>query len=57
MEKSEKPKELTLLDHYALAALSGVCADSDTEWQNHDKMAEWCFDVADAMIEKRKEYM
>lgn len=45
---------MTLRDYFAAAALQGVLASNrDTCWQ-HEKVAEFCYAQADAMLEARK---
>ena len=53
---------LSLLDHFAGLAMQGICADGHTFWDsstiggNPLSIAELSYQVAEAMMEKRKSY-
>ena len=47
---------MTLRDYFAAKALIGIMADpTDTQPYTNDELAHWCYQVADAMLEARKE--
>ena len=46
---------MTLLDHFAASALSGMCADKGTHQYSHKRVAEQAYDYARAMILKKRE--
>lgn len=43
---------MTLRDYFAGQALQGLCADSELS-TTQQRMAKWCFEVADAMLAER----
>ena len=53
---------LSLLDHFAGLAMQGICADGHTFWDSSSmqgtpsNIAAVSYDVAEAMIERRKIY-
>jgi len=52
-------KDLTLLDHYAMAALTGLLAaeaNSEREELSPTGIAGAAFDIASAMLEEREDY-
>lgn len=45
---------MTLRDYFAGQALAGACADpSATESMTYERIAEWCYNQADAMLAAR----
>lgn len=47
---------MTLRDYFAAKALCGISGDEDaTNTMSHNKMAEWAYRQADAMLEARKQ--
>lgn len=42
----------TLRDRFAMAALTGLCADPNSG-HDEEKAATWCYDIADAMLAAR----
>ena len=45
----------TLRDQFAMAALTGISAISQQgNWESKPNIAEWCYQMADAMMEARK---
>ena len=49
---ANRASAVTLRDRFAMAALTGLCADPNS---GHDveQMATWCYDIADAMLASR----
>mgnify|MGYP003665707728 FL=1 len=45
---------MSLRDYFAGHALAGICADSSLD-MTKDKIAEWSYRMADAMIEARED--
>ena len=49
-------KGMTLRDYFAAKALIGIMADpADTQPYTNDELANWCYQVADAMLKAREE--
>jgi hypothetical protein len=44
---------LTVRDQFAMAALTGLCADPTTACETTQKMARTCYALADAMMAQR----
>ena len=48
---ANRASAVTLRDRFAMAALTGLCADPNSS--NEEQMATWCYDIADAMLASR----
>ena len=48
---ANRASAVTLRDRFAMAALTGLCADPNSG--HVEQMATWCYDIADAMLAAR----
>jgi hypothetical protein len=45
---------LTIRDYFAGKALQGICTQEQWEYCPADKIAQWAYDIADAMLAARE---
>ena len=53
---ANRASAVTLRDRFAMAALTGLCADPNSGHDDRstvEQMATWCYDIADAMLASR----
>ena len=49
---ANRASAVTLRDRFAMAALTGLCADPNSG-HDEEQTATWCYDIADAMLASR----
>ena len=48
--QSAHARDWTAREHLAAMAMQGLCADSNSAFDNHRQMAVWAFEAADALL-------
>ena len=44
---------MTLRDYFAAKVLQGFCAAPEFNWDDEERLAKRCYDIADAMLAER----